>query len=201
MSITATTLSAAVTASDLTMRVASATGFVKGYAININGEYLGQTADADGTTIAIGKRGQEGTYNQAHASGSVVLVGLPSDFPTPPPGTATVTPYAPTWNIASYNAAGTIAVPTAKQNVFIKLKAGSGAAMTIGDPGYGVEGVELIIQAEDAQAYTLTNTTGFNGGGSGADVGTFGGAVGDNIHLKAVSATWKTIATRNVTLA
>lgn len=200
MSITATTLSAAVAASDLTIKIASATGATVKNLININGEYMVQTADADGTVLAVGKRGQEGTYNQAHASGSVVLMGLPSDFPSAPPGTNLVTPYAPAWTIASYNAAGAITVPTTKQNVFVKLKAGSGAAMTIGDPGYGVEGVEMIIQAEDAQAYTLTNTTGFNGGGSGGDVGTFGGAVGDNIHLKAVSATWKTIATRAVTL-
>ncbi len=201
MAITATTLSAAVAASDLTMRVAAATGFVKGYVINVNGEYMVQTEDITGTTVAIGKRGQEGTYNQAHASGSVVLVGLASDFPAAPPGAATVTPYAPTWNIASYNAAGAITVPTLKQNVFVKLKSGAGSAMTIGDPGYGVEGVEMIIQAEDAQAYTLTNATGFNGGGGGADVATYSGVVGDNMHIKAVSGTWKTIATRNVTIA
>ena len=200
MSITATTLSSAVATGDLSIRVASATGALIKNVININGEFMTQTADADATTLAV-RRGEQGTYNQAHASGSVVLMGLASDFPAAPPGTAIPQPVAPSWNVASYNAGGAITVPTLRQNVFVKLKAGSGAAMTIADPGYGVEGVELIIQAEDAQAYTLTNTTGFNGGGSGADVATFGGAVGDNIHLKAVSATWKTIATRNVTLA
>lgn len=200
MAITATTLSSAVAASDLTMKVASATGFVTGYVINVNGEYMAQTADADGTVIAIGRRGQQGTYNQAHASGSVVLVGKASDFPAAPPGAAIVTPNAPVWNVASYNAAGAITVPTTKQSMFVKLKAGSAAAMTIGDPGYGVEGVEMIIQAEDAYAYTLTNTTGFNAGGGGADVATFGGAVGDNIHIKAVSATWKVINLNTVTL-
>src|SRR6185503_4235997 len=137
MAITATTLSAAVTASDLTIRVASATGATIKNLININGEYMVQTEDISGTTIAVGRRGQEGTYNQAHASGSVVLMGLPSDFPPAPPGAATVTPYAPTWNIASYNAAGAITVPTVKQNVFVKLKSGAGSAMTLGDPGYG----------------------------------------------------------------
>lgn len=201
MSFTATTLSSAVAVGDLTIKVASATGATKGNVININGEYLVQTADADGTVLAVGRRGQEGTYNQTHAASSVVLMGLPSDFPAAPPGAATVTPFAPTWNSASYNAAGAITVPTTKQNVFVKLKAGSAVALTIGDPGYGVEGVELIIQAEDAYAYTVTNATGFNGGGGGADVATFGGAVGDNLHIKAVSATWKSIATRNVTIA
>ena len=201
MAITATTLSAAVAASDLTIRVASATGATIKNLININGEYMVQTEDANGTVLAVGRRGQEGTYNQAHASGSVVLMGLPSDFPAAPPGAITVTPHAPTWGIASYNAAGAITVPVVKQNVFIKLKSGAASAMTIADPGYGVEGVELIIQAEDAQAYTLTNTTGFNGGGSGADVATFGGAVGDSIHLKAVSATWKVLNTVGVTIA
>lgn len=201
MSIVATTLSAAVTASDLTINVASATGALTGNLININGEYMVQTADADGTVLAVGKRGQEGTYNQAHANGSVVLMGLASDFPAPPPGTNVVTPYAPTWNIASVNAAGAVTVPTTKQNVFVKLKSGAGSALTIADPGYGVEGVEMILQAEDAQAYTLTNTTGFNGGGGGADVATFGGAVGDSIHIKAVSATWKVLNLTGVTIA
>lgn len=201
MAISTTTLGAAVAASDLTIRVASASGATKGNLININGEYMIQTQDADGLVLAVGKRGQEGTYNQAHASGSVVQMGLPSDFPPAPPGAATVTPYAPTWNIASNNAAGAITVPTVKQNIFVKLKSGAASAMTIADPGSGVEGVEMIIQAEDAQAYTLTNSTGFNGGGGGADVATFGGAVGDNIHIKAVSATWKVINLNGVTIA
>ena len=74
MSITATTLAAACSASDLTIKVASATGATIKNLININGEYMIQTEDASGTVLAIGRRGQEGTYNQAHASGSV-------DFP------------------------------------------------------------------------------------------------------------------------
>lgn len=200
MSIVATTLSSAAASGDLTIRVASATGALKGNVINIDGEYLVQTADAVGTVIPV-RRGDQGTYNQAHVSGAVVLMGLASEFPPAPPGSVTVRPVAPNWSVASQNAAGAVTVPTTLQNVFLKLKAGSGAALTIADPGYGVEGVEMILQAEDAQAYTLTNTTGFNGGGGGADVATFGGAVGDNIHLKAVSGTWKTIATRNVSIA
>src|SRR6185295_642877 len=133
MAITATTLSSAVAANDLTIKVASATGATIRNMLHINGEYLIQTADAVGTTLEVGKRGQEGTFNQAHASGSVVLMGLPSDFPAAPPGAAITSPVSPTWNVASYNAAGAITVPVTNQNVFVKLKSGAGSAMTIAD--------------------------------------------------------------------
>lgn len=200
MSITATTLASACAAGDLRIKLTSTSGSAVKNLVNIDGEFLTQTAEADGGFIDV-RRGVEATYAQAHVSGAVVLMGLPSDFPAAPPGTATIQPYAPAWNVGSVNAAGAVPVPTIRQNQFIKLKAGTGAALTIADPTYAIEGTEMIIQAEDAQAYTLTNSTGFNGGGGGADVATFGGAVGDNIHIKAVSATWKTIATRNVTIA
>lgn len=198
MSITATTLASAVAAGDLSIRVASATGSLIKNVIQIDNEFLTQTAAAEGVTLAV-RRGEQGTYNQAHNSGAVVLMGLASDFPAAPPGTAIPQPVAPSWTVDSYAAAGAIAVPTTKQNVFVKLSAGSAAAMTLADPTYAQEGQEMLIQAEAAQAYTVAGT--FNAGGGGADLATFGGAVGDNIHVKAVSLQWHVINLNGVTIS
>lgn len=199
MSIVLTTLASAVAAGDLSIRVASATGALTKNVIQIDNEFYTQTADATGVVIPV-RGGEQGTYNQAHNAGSVVLMGLASDFPPAPPGAAIPQPVAPSWSVVSYAAGGAIAVPTVKQNQFVKLS-GTTTALTLADPTYAIEGVEMVIQAEAAQAYAITNTTGFNGGGGGADVATFGGAVGDTLRIKAVSATWRNLSTKNVTIA
>lgn len=190
MSITATTLSGGIGADDLTIQVASATGASIRNVIQIDDEFLTQTADASGLSIPV-RRGQQGSAAQAHNAGAVVLMGLASDFPAAPAGTAIPQPVAPSWTVASYAAAGAIAVPTTKQNVYVKLSAGSAAAMTLAAPTYAQEGQELRIQAEADHAYTVAY----------GDTATFGGAVDDNIHLKAVNGNWSVLSTRNVTIS
>lgn len=197
MAITATTLAAAVGRDDLSITVASATGALTKNVVQIDGEFLVQTTDALNTVIPV-RRGDQGTFNETHNAGAVVLMGLASDFPPAPPGSITPIPVAPNWTVASYAAAGAIAVPTTKRNVFVKLSAGSAAAMTLADPTYAQEGQEMLIQAEAAQAYTVAGT--FNAGGSGADLATFGGAVGDTLHVKAVSQQWHVLNLNGVTI-
>lgn len=201
MSITLTTLASAVAAGDLSIRVASATGALTKNVIQIDSEFYTQTATADGVVIPV-RGGEQGSYNQAHNAGAVVLMGLASDFPAAPPGAAIPQPMAPSWTVATYTVAGAIAIPTTKQNVYVKLSAGSGIALTLADPTAAQEGQEMLIQAEAAQAYTVSNAagSGFNAGGAGTDVATFGGAIGDNFHIKAVGTKWNVILLRNVTL-
>lgn len=197
MAITATTLGSACGVGDLSIKVASATGSALKNVIQVDNEWMTQTAAADGTFLAV-RRGEQGSYNVAHNAGAVVLMGLASDFPAAPPGTNVPIPVAPSWTVASYAAAGAIAIPTTKQNVFVKLSAGSAAAMTLADPTYAQEGQEMLIQAEAAQAYTVAGT--FNAGGGGADLATFGGAVGDTLHVKAVSLQWHALNLNGVTI-
>lgn len=201
MSITLTTLASAVAAGDLSIRVASATGALTKNVIQIDSEFYTQTATADGVVIPV-RGGEQGTYNQVHNAGAVVLMGLASDFPAAPPGAAIPQPVAPSWTVATYTVAGAITIPTTKQNVYVKLSAGSGIALTLADPTAAQEGQEMLIQAEAAQAYTVSNAagSGFNSGGAGTDVATFGGAIGDNMHIKAVGTKWNVILLRNVTL-
>ena len=78
---------------------------------------------------------------------------------------------------------------------------GAGArTMLLSNPTSIEEGIVLHIRAMTAAAHTVQVTGGYAGQGSGADVATFGGAIGDGMLLIAVNQLWHVIALRNVTL-
>lgn len=84
------------------------------------------------------------------------------------------------------------------------LLGGTGArAMTLADPAAADNGARLTIAASTAAAHTVSNAagSGFNGGGAGTDVGTFGGAIGDRFSLVAIGGVWYVDINVNVTLA
>lgn len=94
---------------------------------------------------------------------------------------------------------GAIAV---KSGVVVITK-GSAAALTIADPTATTDDFKILkIIAATAHAHTVSNAagSGFNAGGAGTDVGTFGGAKGDNIVLMAYQGDWFVISKVNVTL-
>ncbi len=91
---------------------------------------------------------------------------------------------------------------TIKQGVVVITKA-SACAATIADPTATTDDFKtLTIISATAQAHTVTYaTTGFNAGGSGTDVGTFGGAKGDGLVIVAYQGVWYIQSKTNVTLA
>lgn len=52
------------------------------------------------------------------------------------------------------------------------------------------DGRVLIFDATTANAHTITITAGLRGAGAGADVGTFGGAIGDGTTLYSYNGAW-----------
>jgi len=78
-------------------------------------------------------------------------------------------------------------------------KAGVGA-MTIAAPTAAQAGRTLHIKSTTAQAHTVTFTGGFGGVGTGGDVATFGGAIGDGMSVVAVGVLWYIDSLYNVTL-
>ena len=103
--------------------------------------------------------------------------------------------------VVAVTADGAISVPTVNTTYFI-TKAGV-AAMTLVDPTATThDGLKLTFISATANAHTLSNAagSGFNAGGSGADVGTFGGAKGDNIVIRAYQGDWYVETKTNVTL-
>ena len=99
--------------------------------------------------------------------------------------------------VASANGAITI-----KDGFVVLTKAGV-AAMTLADPTATTDdGKELTVIATTANAHTVTIAGGLNGAGASADVGTFGGAVGDRFSVVAYNGKWYASgATVNVTFA
>lgn len=95
----------------------------------------------------------------------------------------------------TYTAAGAITV----QPGFSFIN-GTTLAMTLANPTIEQNGMVMVIIATNASAHTLTYTAGFDGGTTARDVGTFGGAVGDNIVIQAFNGVWWVLSTRNVTL-
>lgn len=104
--------------------------------------------------------------------------------------------------VLAVSANGAISVPSVNTTHYF-TKAGV-AAMTIVDPTATThDGVRLTFVATTANANTLSNAagSGFNAGGAGSDVATFGGAIGDLIVIEAYQGKWYVIDKTNVTLA
>lgn len=102
-----------------------------------------------------------------------------------------------------YNEVGADGAVTQKSGVVGVTKAGV-CAMTIADPTDTTDdGKILFVVALTANEHTLSNAagSGFNSGGASSDVGTFGGAIGDNIMLLAAGGKWIVISSVNVSLA
>lgn len=102
--------------------------------------------------------------------------------------------------LQSLGASGAVVI---RPGTVVITKAGV-AALTIADPTSGVhDGLEMTFISSTAQAHTLSNAagSGFNAGGAGADVGTFGGAIGDGITIVAYGGKWLVKDKTNVTLA
>ena len=99
--------------------------------------------------------------------------------------------------VTEYAANGALTIANGTHNI---TKSASAGVMTLAAPSAGEEGIRMLITTETAQAHTVTVTAGFNGAGSGADVATFGGAVGDCMEIIAINGKWNVISLRNVTL-
>lgn len=93
MAYTRTTLSAAVSATDTSILVASATSFAAGNRLIIDQEEMVIAKGyASGTTVPV-QRGQNGTATKAHASGAGVAQGIgAADWADPWTGQDTVQP-------------------------------------------------------------------------------------------------------------
>lgn len=90
---------------------------------------------------------------------------------------------------------------TIKHGLVPLTKAGV-AAMTLAAPTAGTDdGKVLHIIAITGNAHTVTIANGLSGAGAGADVGTFGGAVGDRVVLVAYNGAWYPVVNVNVTFA
>lgn len=200
MALTTTTNSAAIAVNDVTIKVASATGFAKGYLIKVGDEEMTQTAEAVGTIIPV-FRGVNGTYNKAHGVTSNVTVGAGSDFANADPTVVSSYPISGRARIVkSYGAAGAITLPTPGNDALAIINGTGALAMTLANPTKDQDGDILTILANGKAAHTVTYTAGFGDAGGSYDVVTFTASGVTGFSVIAANALWVLISPMTGTL-
>lgn len=104
---------------------------------------------------------------------------------------------------ATYVAMAASGAIVVKEGTVYVTKAGV-AALTLADPTATTDdGKVLRIVSATANAHTIDNSagSGFNAAGSGGDIGTLGGAKGDNLVVTAYQGKWYVISSVNCTMA
>jgi hypothetical protein len=199
MALTNTSLSAACTATDLTINVTSTSSFAVGRPIKIEQEFMGPITAIAGTAVSLLRRGIDGTAAVAHNALAPLSTGLYSDMPPVTPGTFVAVPPMND-GFVSYSVSGAITLPD--KNTVVDITKATAAAMTLADPTVTQNGIVLTVVAQTAAAHTVSNSagSGFNGSGASFDIATFGGGIGDALQVVANNGKWITLVTKNVTL-
>lgn len=215
MAISQTTLSADLSATALTMKVASGTGFptaggppvTPGYLVRINREYMLAVQQPVSGVIKIAQRGHNGTAAQAHDILSKVEVSaLPADFANPSPGNvASMPPYQPGMQTIgedyTFLSAEVAAWGNQPQN-FVITKA-TAAAITLPAPSTAQDGLQVTFTSLTAAAHVITATNLLNNGVTGGphDTATFAAFAGSGLVLQAQGGLWNLISSVVVTIA
>lgn len=209
MALTRTTLTQAITASQLTFGVTS-TASQNFPAVGsppltyqpmvVDDEVMFLVSCPAINTVTVRMRGSDGTDAVPHDIGSsVVTSASPQDFPSIQPGALTLRPsWAP--DEVTYGQDGAIAVPTEAQSTIFLAKATAGA-YTLGAPSVALNGMLVTITSQSAAAHTITTpgataSTGlFFTGGAGAPftVATFPAQISASLEMVAQNGAWNII--------
>lgn len=196
MTITATTLSAAIGATDTSLVVASAAGitapnFQTAAGITylyIEQEQLLVIGAPNGTTIPV-LRGQGGTQAVAHASGAQVQIGLPTDFFKYSEVLGDIQSSLYVGGARKQNAifltGSADAVDATKPGYYVIKRAGVDA-ITLATPLAAAEGNIIEIWSDTANAHTVTaaSTNFAVGAAANKTVATFPARPGAGIALR-----------------
>jgi hypothetical protein len=206
MAITATTLSGAVTQSQTTLPVASATGITApnwqtatGLTYLFVDQELMLVTGVVGTTISV-VRGFNGTAAQAHVTGSQVQIGLPTDFPSQTelyPNLLAKTLIVAAMNQPAIFLAGTAdAIPSTVPGFYV-VKTAAADLMTLAAPTAAAEGNIVQIWSDTNFAHTLTATALLAGGTALKTTATFPAFRGAGIVLRACNLVWHVLSSGN----
>lgn len=196
---TLTTLSAAMGVNDQSALLASLTGLVIGNWLQIDAEemkVLGPLPAAATSPVSV-RRGDNGTFNQAHpVSAQVKIMAGPTnlltgDYGANPPGSLGLgIPAAPVWERRSYSAAGAITLPAIGNHMIAVLNGTAALAMTLANPSIAQDGSRLLVLANGKAAHTVTYTAGFGNVGATADVVTMAAAQAQGLEYVAAGGFW-----------
>lgn len=191
MAIVTTTLASAVSVTDTSVVLASATSVSAGRIFICDGEQMqvikGYTS---GTTVGV-LRGVGGTAVSAHPSGAMVTHGDAADFPAPGTGGYPVNwPNVTTRQVKSYTADGAITMPSPGTDMVAILNGTTQWDMTLAAPTNEIMGCKLYIIGNGKSAHTVTVSGGIGTAGSGYTVLTFDTGGQCCVALMAAGISW-----------
>jgi hypothetical protein len=211
MAIVITTLSGAITSSQTSFGVASATGITAPNYQTMTGitwllidqEFMSVETLA-GTVVGV-VRGKNGSVAQAHTSGSTVQAGAPGDFLDAQANysggtTAIGKDYSIAIGALNYPAINlTGSADAINPNIpgIYEVKTAGVDAMTLAAPPAAAEGNIIIIVSDTANAHTLTATSLLAGGTALKSLATFPAFRGASLTLRASNGVWQVLSSGN----
>jgi hypothetical protein len=195
MALVATTLTSDITASALSIPVASVTGATVGRKVRINNEVIGSILEVVALTVKVRGRGDSGTMADAHQNSSPVTFGDPADFgPVVPASTEQVPQDRDQGFITAVT--GAIPLPEGMRDSTQVLTGPSAGAYTLAAPSLAQDGVRLTLIGGSAFAHVITATPGvFEGTTGGAHVTLTSAAfTGSTLVLQALKGSWYVVS-------
>jgi hypothetical protein len=190
MALTTTTATVAIAATDQSVTVASASGFVAGKIVKVDAEFMQVRQDYSTGLIVPVLRGREGTSGVAHAITSNVVVGSSSDFASGVPQATIGYPFTRVRQTISYNAAGAITIPTPGNDMVAIINGTVARALTLAVPTTDQDGDVLTIIGNGKAAHTVTIAGGFGAAGAGYTVVTMIVGSQQSIQVMAANGAW-----------
>lgn len=214
MAITQTNLTADLSATALTMTVASGSGFPTAgatianppYVVRIDKEIMLANQQPVSGQISILQRGFSGTVARSHDILAKVEVSAnPSDFADPPSGTDVVLPpYLPNQQTIGedYTFTSTEVAAFGNQPRILPITKATAAAITLVAPSKAQDGLVLTFTSLTAAAHVITATTLLGDGASGSPhtTATFAAFIGASLSLQAQNGIWNVIGNVAVTI-
>lgn len=193
MALATTTLSSAVSVTDNSIVLASATSIAIGRLVLIDQEIM-QVAQSwvSGTTVPV-LRGREGSTTAAHKTTANVTHGAATDFANASPTTEVVYQPQRATVIQSITATSTLVLPAGGTDLRLLLNGTSVITLTIPVPTKDMDGCRLTIIANGAAAHLLTFTGGMGGAGGSYDVVTLNGTAPCAMEAIAANGLWMPI--------
>lgn len=213
MAITQTTLSADLSATALTMTVASGTGFPttgtgpqQNFVVRIDKEIFYAVEQPIAGTIKLRSRGSDGTVAAVHDILSKVEVGLPSDFAGPSGGNSvTLPPYIPAMQTLGEDRTFTTTEVAAwgVQPQNFAITKGSALAGVLVAPSTAQDGLVVTFTSLTAFRHVITATSLLANGATGAPYTTATGndtKIGATLVLQAQNGLWNVVSQGGFTL-
>lgn len=196
MALANTTLSAACSATDKQLTVASATSLAAGLYCAVDGEFMQITKSyvVGSTTVPV-LRALEGTTQVAHVtSAQISFYLLATDFLNTGAQLSVVSPLAGRGRYpSSVTTTGAWTPRADNQDELVELNGTSVIALTITSPLRSQSGKIVTFVGNGIAAHTITyTTTGFGNVGTTADVVTFGASQMQSFSMIAAGGFWVT---------